>query len=266
MVIFLTYLSVLTFFVIVSNKYLINKKFLISETGDRHQKFTSKINTPLTGGILIFFSFLYSFNQLEMYFIFFSSMIFLLGIFSDMKLIKSAKLRLFFQVLLIIAFVILSKIQIDDTRVYLLDELLKDKFFNYIFVIFCILVVVNGSNFFDGLNTLNIGYYLLVSLVVFLLNFNLEININELVIMNLISVLLIAFILNFFNKIFLGDSGSYLLGFIFSVFLFVENLSYSCLFVVSFVSHEFNIPATYQLPLRLRQSPIFCDLTYVAVT
>ena len=33
--------------------------------------------------------------------------------------------------------------------------------FNYIFVTFCILIILNGTNFTDGLNTLVIGYYLI---------------------------------------------------------------------------------------------------------
>ncbi len=219
MIIYLTYLFLLTFSLIFLNKYLINRKFLISETGDKHQKFASKINTPLTGGVLIFLSFIYLLDKLEIFFIIFSFLIFLLGIFSDLKFFRSAKLKLFLQILIIILFVILSEIEIIDTRIYLLNELLTNKYFNYIFVAFCILIVVNGSNFFDGLNTLGIGYYLLISLILFYLKLNQDININSHLIVNLILALTISFILNFLNKIFLGDSGSYLLGFIFAIFL-----------------------------------------------
>ena len=219
MIFYLIYLLLLTSCVVILNKYLVDKKFLTSNTGDEHQKFTSKINTPLTGGILIYLSFLCLFNQLDKYFILFSSIIFLLGIFSDMKFLKSAKFRLFLQMLFILIFVYLSEMRINDTRVFLLDQLLTNSFFNNIFVVFCILIIVNGSNFFDGLNTLCIGYYLIISLIVFYLNLNGNIVINDIVIINFITVLLICFILNSFNKIFLGDSGSYLLGFIFAIFL-----------------------------------------------
>ena len=219
MIFYLIYLLLLTSCVVILNKYLVDKKFLTSNTGDEHQKFTSKINTPLTGGILIYLSFLYLFNQLDKYFILFSSIIFLLGIFSDMKFLKSAKFRLFLQMLFILIFVYLSEMRINDTRVFLLDQLLTNSFFNNIFVVFCILIIVNGSNFFDGLNTLCIGYYLIISLIVFYLNLNGNIVINNIVIINFITILLICFILNSFNKIFLGDSGSYLLGFIFAIFL-----------------------------------------------
>ena len=113
----------------------------------------------------------------------------------------------------------MNDLQIVDTRIYLLDEILKERFINYFFVVFCILVVLNGSNFFDGLNTLSIGYYLLISLIIFYLNFNNEISIHEDVFKNLIVILSLVYFFNFFNQIFLGDSGSYLLGFIFSILL-----------------------------------------------
>ena len=75
------YLLLLTFCLVILNKYLVLKKYLISDTGDKHQKFTSKINIPLTGGILIYLNFLYLFDQLDNFFILFSSIICLVGIF-----------------------------------------------------------------------------------------------------------------------------------------------------------------------------------------
>jgi UDP-N-acetylmuramyl pentapeptide phosphotransferase/UDP-N-acetylglucosamine-1-phosphate transferase len=66
----------------------------------------------------------------------------------------------------------------------------------------------------DGVNTLVIGYYLAISLAILYLanNFNLELNLH---LTKTISVtLLILFIFNFFGKLFLGDSGAYLISFV----------------------------------------------------
>ena len=90
----------------------------------------------------------------------------MLGIISDLKLIKSANKRLFFQILIVFGFIISSDTQITNTRIYFLDDILSIKYFNYLFVIFCILILINGSNFFDGLNTLNIGYYFFIILII----------------------------------------------------------------------------------------------------
>ena len=79
--------------------------------------------------------------------------------------------------------------------------------------------MINGSNFFDGLNTLNVGYFLIISLCIFYLNLNDEINLYNFPLKYLLISLSVIYILNLFNKIFLGDSGSYLLGLFFSIFL-----------------------------------------------
>tara|TARA_B100001989_G_C24529463_1_gene460725 strand:+ start:594 stop:1616 length:1023 start_codon:yes stop_codon:yes gene_type:complete len=232
---FLIYLSVLTIFLLSTNKFFINYNILISETGDRHQKFASKDKVPLTGGIFLFLSFLFFFNEEILSFILFSFLILLLGIFSDLKNIKSAFTRFIIQISLVLTFVIFNDFQLFNTKIYLLDKLLAYELFNYLFVSFCILIVINGSNFFDGLNTLSIGYYLLISLVLYYLQeFNYITN-NEFFINYILIVLVITFFLNFINKIYLGDSGSYLLGFTFSIFLidiYIENPQISPFFII----------------------------------
>ena len=215
---YLYFLFLLTIFIIFLNKYLKNLGFLVSETGDRHQKFASNKIVPLTGGVFLFLSFLYFINYEVLSFILFSFLIFILGIFSDLKDIKSAFVRFIIQISIVLTFVVFNDLQLFNTKIYLLDKLLSYSSFNYIFVSFCILIVINGSNFFDGLNTLNIGYYLLISLIIFYLKQNQIISVNEIFIEYLLIVLLIIFFLNLINTIYLGDSGSYLLGFTFSVF------------------------------------------------
>ena len=232
---YLFYLLLLTILIIFLNKYLINLNFLVSETGDRHQKFASNKIVPLTGGVFLFLSFLYFINYEVLSFIFFSSLIFILGMFSDLKDIKSAYIRFMIQISIVLTFVVFNDLQLFNTKIYLLDKLLTNSSFNYIFVSFCILIVINGSNFFDGLNTLNIGYYLLISLIIFYLKQNQIISVNEIFIEYLLIVLLILFFLNLINKIYLGDSGSYLLGFTFSVFLiklYIDNQHLSPFFII----------------------------------
>ena len=53
------YLLALLIFILFINKFLLKKNILINETGDIHQKFSSKSSVPLTGGIFIFLGFLF---------------------------------------------------------------------------------------------------------------------------------------------------------------------------------------------------------------
>ena len=133
---------------------------MMSNTGDAHQHFINKSNVPLVGGILILLTFVTVYFD-ETNFLFFSFLIFLflLGITSDSKKIQSAKFRLFFQFLIILIYIILADIRLSNTGVIILDEYNTNDIFNYLFVTFCLLILINGSNFIDGLNGLCLGYY-----------------------------------------------------------------------------------------------------------
>ncbi len=216
---FYIYLISLIFLTLIINDQLIKKNILLNETGDKHQKFASNLKIPLTGGIFLFLGILFFFNLNFKSLILFSFLILTLGIFSDLKFIHSALKRFLYQITLVLCFVIFNDIQILDTRIEFLDKILSNNFFNYLFVSFCILIVINGSNFLDGLNTLNIGYYLLISLIVYYLILNQQITLNDIQIEYFLILFFMTFVLNLSNRFYLGDSGSYLLGFVFSIFL-----------------------------------------------
>lgn len=232
---FFSYVFLCVLFIFLLNFYLKKKNFLINQTGDQHQIFASKKKIPLTGGIFIFLGSLYFYkNFLGIYFLF-SLVILIIGILSDLKIIKSASKRFVIQITITLMFIFFSDIQLYNTKIHILDNLLSNNSFNIFFVTFCILIVINGSNFLDGLNTLNIGYYFIISLIIFYSD-NLQIlQVFQFNGVNIILLLSIVFILNLFNKIYLGDSGSYLIGFIFSIsliYLYNFNQNISPFFIV----------------------------------
>ena len=212
------YLLTLLIFILFINKFLLKNNILINETGDLHQKFSSKSSVPLTGGVFIFLGILFYYDGIYS-FILFSLVILVLGILSDLKLIRSAKKKLFLQIFFILFYIIYNDVQLSDTRIDFLNMILRNNYINYFFVTFCILIIVNGSNFIDGMNTLCIGYYLLITSIIYYLKLSDLISIENISILYLFIVLLFAFIINLKNKFFLGDSGSYLIGFIFSILL-----------------------------------------------
>lgn len=216
----LIYIISLVIVISLFNQYCLKNNYLLSETGDNHQKFASNTKIPLTGGIFIYLSLFFFFNYLNSLLFIFCTLVLLLGFVSDLKILKSANIRLLIQILIVLSYILLSNLEINETKIYFLDNLLSIKYLNNLFVIFCILILINGSNFFDGLNTLNIGYFLFVTLIINYLISESIIFANENYIYKyLILILFSSYILNFINKIFLGDAGSYLLGFLFSVLL-----------------------------------------------
>ena len=64
------------------------------------------------------------------------SLVLLLGVLSDLKYLESASLRFILQISIVLLFVILNELTIVDTRIIILDEILKNIYFNYIFVSF----------------------------------------------------------------------------------------------------------------------------------
>ena len=208
----------LTIFFVSS--FLINKKLLLSQSGEHHQQFVEKSSVPLILGFYFLLTFTYVFIDIvQIYFLFFLFLIFTLGFFSDIKIINSPKKRFFLQALILIIFIYFLDIRILDSRIEFINIILKNNIFNFLFVLFCLMVLVNGTNFIDGLNGLVIGYYLIISL--FLIHkgfFDYSfLSANDIYIYFL--TFFIMLVANFRRKGFLGDSGSYLLGAFFGVLM-----------------------------------------------
>ena len=93
--------------------FFLKFKFLLSNTGDHHQNFITNKNVPLIGGLLIFLSFILIFkDNLTLILIGFLISIFLLGVFSDMKLVASANKRLIFQCIITFIFFLFIRFKV----------------------------------------------------------------------------------------------------------------------------------------------------------
>ena len=115
--------------------------------------------------------------------------------------------------------IIFTNLEINSTRVIILDKFLENNIFNVFFVSFCVLVLINGTNFIDGLNGLSLGYYFIVTIALLNNNFYYSNLLQGNELLYLSCYLFIFLILNQSNLFFIGDSGSYSLGLIFSFLL-----------------------------------------------
>jgi len=204
------------FLTLILNLILIKKSLFLNFKGDNHQKFIDSKNIPLSGGLILIFTSYYYLNLLNFTYVFF---IFCVGFLSDIKKINSPKLRFIIQTLIVLGVVYFSSITVPQTKIIFLDQLLTNNTFRIFFSIFCILIIINGCNFIDGVNTSLVGYCLIISLSIHYLDLN-GVEISQIVdFYNLIPVLIALFILNFFNKLYLGDGGSYFLGLLFALCL-----------------------------------------------
>ena len=184
---------------------------LLYYSGDFHQSFSNKKNIPLAGGLFILIPIVFFLNDLLIKF--FIVTIYLVGFFSDRKIFVSAKKRFLIQCLLILLFVAIFDVKVDSSRLELFDIILNNKYFAIFFSAFCLLILINGCNFIDGLNGLLISSTIIILFILTKLNLIDNLIISDQSINLIILILLLLLLLNIFNVLMLGDNGAYLLGF-----------------------------------------------------
>ena len=223
------------FFSFLLSKYFFKKKRLLNFSGNNHQKFTSSLQVPLIGGLIVLFAVIFFIPFFNIVTKITFLLILLVGLFSDLKYLNSPRTRLFFQFIVVLFFLIIGNLQLVNTNIFFLDLLLQNYFFSILFTSFCFLIIINGSNFLDGINLLVSGYYLSITLIIFILNGKNFIFLDNVSIINIIITLLVLLFFNIFNKLYLGDNGSYSLGFLYSYILvnfYIQNTYVSPFFII----------------------------------
>ena len=192
---------------------LIFKKrgIMLNYSGDVHQSFSNSKNIPLTGGLFILIPIVFFLNDLLINSFLVS--IYLVGFFADKKILASPKKRFLIQCLLILLFVAIFDVKINSSRIELFDVILNNIFFAIFFSTFCLLILINGSNFIDGLNGLLISSIIIILFMLTRLNLIDNSIISDQSINQIMLILLVLLLLNILNVLMLGDSGAYLLGF-----------------------------------------------------
>lgn len=212
--IFLIFLTLNISLLIFCKKYSLLKDTAI----DQHKKFTKSENSYLIGGLVILTYFIYYFINNKNYIILtFLISFFIIGFLSDIRILNNPKVRFWLQTIIILIFINIIDLKITESRNYFFNYLLINNYFNNLFVVFCLMVLVNGSNFIDGLNTLLSNYYISVFSIIIIF-FELS-SADFFLIQNLIIVLTSIILFNVFSYIFVGDSGSYLISLFAGIFL-----------------------------------------------
>ena len=216
------YVSFLNIFLIILIfNFLLNKFDLIKDKKDTslHKRFIeNKFEPPFSGGIFIILL-IVIYLDASLIFKFLILTIFFIGFFSDLNLFKSINLRFYLQFILVVLTLYFSDLYIQSIRIEFIDNLLNNYFFKVFLTTFCVLILINGSNFLDGVNTLVIGYYALVLYFVSTIDSPNISFISDDFINLLIFSLLILLVLNYFNQLLLGDNGSYLVSVFVGIYL-----------------------------------------------
>ena len=201
-----------------------NSKLFIDDEFKKPQAF-HEISVSTYGGIGIFISLLilclYLFLSKEIIYyeyLSFCTLFFILGLMDDLKFDLKPKLRLIIMIIFLIILVIFNNFHIKNTGIDFLNRFLEIDIFSLFFISLCFLFIINGSNLIDGYNGLLSIHALIILINLFFVNYfggN-----NDLAFLIFSMILIIATFLKYNfprAKLFLGDSGSYLVGTIIAI-------------------------------------------------
>ena len=210
------------YFFLFLNKF--NSKLFIDDEFKKPQAF-HEIPVSTYGGIGIFISllilclYLFLSKQIIYYeYLSFCTLFFILGLMEDLKFNLKPKLRLIIMIVFLIILVISNNFYIENTGIEFLNRFLEIDIFSLFFICLCFLFIVNGSNLIDGYNGLLSIHALIILINLFFLNYFGGNNDLAFLIFSMILILAVFLKYNFPKaKLFLGDSGSYLLGTIIAI-------------------------------------------------
>lgn len=219
-----TYIFIITF-IIINTLIIIyfNKlKSFIKINDYPNKRKMHKNPTPLLGGPMLFlnltlFVLLVNFNVIDAdlnlnlnVFYLYCFIIFSLGIVDDIYSISANKKLILFFLIFFSYFFFEKSILIENISLSFISHNININNFSFFFTAICFVAFLNAFNMFDGINLQSSTYSIFLSIFLFLSNSNLFF-------LMLIIFLIFFSYLNYLNKTFLGNSGSYLLPFIFSV-------------------------------------------------
>jgi len=226
---FLIFFLIFTFFLIyISKKYNLFLDFKIQ----KHKKFSSNLKSYLIGGILliIFYAYYFILEEKNYVLFFFLFSIFLIGLLSDLQKLNSVKLRFFSQIIIVIFFTYFLDLKINFTRIDIFDTILQNNIFvNIFFTSFCLVLLINGGNFIDGLNGILLKYNLIIYIILFFGFSNELFHIDKQLLQYSIIVLTMILLLNLLGFLYMGDAGAYLISL------------YTGIYLINFSSNNFFI-------------------------
>ena len=219
---FLSIFALISFFIflIVSKySYKISGGKLYDQNFSKPQAFHNS-PVPRSGGIaaiislsiffgihyLIYSKFLYNYFLL-------SYTMFCVGFLDDLRINIKPFNRLLIMVIVLFASIYLLPIKILNLDIPFLEVFTNNHLFSSIFVLLCVLFVINGANLIDGFNGLLALNLIIINCILIYLNLK-SVNLEFSFIITSQVIILLSFLLFNFPKakMFLGDSGAYLMG------------------------------------------------------
>ena len=219
---FLSIFALITFFIfLITSKFSdkIKNGLLLDANFSKPQAFHEKAVTR-SGGVaaiisltVFFYIYYLLYTEILYSYILISYSMFLIGFLDDLKININPLKRLILMILLLFILIFFLPIKISNVDIPFLKSLLNNSFFSTIFVLLCFLFIINGANLIDGFNGLLALNLIIINIVLAWININ-NGNLQFAIFLTSQIIILLSFLLFNFpqSKIFLGDSGAYLMG------------------------------------------------------
>ena len=139
-------------------------------------------------------------------------MIFFLGLYDDKYKLHYRNKFLILFIIIVFNLMLDESLKVKSLSFTFLDKPIDIKYLQVLFTVFCILAYINALNLFDGID-LQSGTYIVTIFLIFIFIY------KEIYFAYYLFGFFLFLIFNFKKKIFLGNSGSLLFGFLISFFL-----------------------------------------------
>lgn len=219
---------IIFFFILLNTIFYLKLNFIankinVFDTPDKKRKI-HKIKVPSIGGVIFILNILLylfldnllnlSSNNINLlYLILTLSAIFILGFYDD-KFDLNSNLKLILFIVIITTYFVLNKNQlVQELRFSTFNQHIQLESLSLIFTVLSIVIFINAFNMYDGIN----GQSALYTITIFLF----FIYKSHFILLSIIITICSIFFLinNLKNKIFMGDSGSLTISFLFSILI-----------------------------------------------
>jgi UDP-N-acetylmuramyl pentapeptide phosphotransferase/UDP-N-acetylglucosamine-1-phosphate transferase len=270
---FLSIFTLVTFFlflIISKYSYKIKNGALLDKDFTKPQAF-HRYAISRSGGVagiislnIFFLIYFLLYSKVLHEYIFISNLMFLIGFLDDIKIKISPFKRLLLMILSLFFSIHLISIEILNVDIPFLLNFLKIDIISSIFVMLCFLFIINGANLIDGFNGLLTLNIILINSILLYINISSGNNEFSIFLIAQIIILLSFLLFNFPEaKIFLGDSGSYVMGSLVALNSIItnnSNLDYSSFFFCTLLFYLFfEVFFSFLRKVAQKKSPVHPD-------
>ncbi len=195
-------------------------------------------------------------------FLFILFLFFILGFFDD-KYDINPNIKFFLSILISLIFVTLDQnLLIQNFSLSFYENRIFLENYSLLFTIFCIIVLINALNFYDGINAQSLVFFVFAFLYLLIISSRVEFYIPILITLSFL------LFLNLKNKLFLGDNGIYILVIILSTALIYEHNIHGNIFYVDEIFFLLLLPGLDLLRLTIsrlymKKNPFYGDRNHI---